>query len=89
MATRTDWWRMRKPHKFSWMNDTLKKRIYGSKSQESNGSKKEKKTPPYFIEPWFSKGTTIESSNCTTTRVKLFTPSNKSRRSSFITSRSY
>ena len=47
----------------------------------------EKKLPS-FTKPWFSEGRTTESSNCTTTKVKLLTPNNKSNRNLFITFRS-
>ena len=89
MAALTALWRTRKPHNFNWTNDTLKKRFFGGKIQESNGSKKEKKTLPSSTKPWFSANTTIESSNCTTTRAKLFTPSTRFKRNSFITFKSY
>ena len=50
--------------------------------------KKVKKILLFSIELWSNSETIIGSSNCIITREKLFTPSNKSKGSSFITSRS-
>ena len=50
MAAWTDWLRKKKPRKCSWMNDMLKKKFYGNKSQEYNGLKKEKKILLSFTE---------------------------------------